>query len=200
MLVSILAVMGAIRFLKISRDNPSLLVFRWDGQLVVIVSSGCMVFLEDKNRWVIYYSGIHVWHWLIFFKTHLILSVVTQVLTTHAGVNPAEVNGIEIQPLRNLLLILILFYYILLRWPKSFEEKFGVICIHCRPFLSFFVLRMKRDGLLPPALLLKRDFLKILKAKGEKRRNNFFAYSSTMYMASLPLAVLGCPAINRVSN
>ena len=28
MLVSILAVMGAIRFLKIGRDNPSLLVFR----------------------------------------------------------------------------------------------------------------------------------------------------------------------------
>ena len=146
-------------------------------------------------------SHLHILAFTYFFKTHLILSVVTQVLTFHAGVNPAEVNGIEIQPLRNLLLlILILFCYILLRWPKSFEEKFGVICIHCRPFLSFFVLRMKRDGLLPPALLLKRDFLKILKAKGEKRRNNFFAYSSTMYMASLPLAVLGCPAINRVSN
>ena len=60
-------------------------------------------------------SHLHILAFTYFFKTHLILSVVTQVLTFHAGVNPAEVNGIEIQPLRNLLLILILFYYILLR-------------------------------------------------------------------------------------
>ena len=66
-------------------------------------------------------SHLHILAFTYFFKTHIILSVVTQVLTTHAGVNPAEVNGIEIQTLRNLLLT---HTHIILLHTTALTKKF----------------------------------------------------------------------------